>query len=68
MQFIVCDELWTISSAGQLDCSGALSSMTLEEVQQSYAPLTSEQKAEITAACLGFFALIFVLTKLRRLS
>lgn len=68
MQFIVCDGVWSISTGGALDCDGTLSAMTLEEVQQSFAPLTPEQKGAITAACLGFFVLIFVLIRLRRLT
>ena len=69
MNFLACDGDWIRTAGGYLDCAGTLSTVTLDEIRESpLAQLTAEQKGELTVALLGFFCLIFVLVKVRRLN
>jgi hypothetical protein len=69
LEFLVCDGTWIRAAGGYLDCDGTVSTMTLQEVRDvSFAQMTAEQKAQLTSSLLGFFCLIFVLIKLRRIT
>jgi len=69
MNLLVCDGDWIRTQHGFLDCEGSVTTMTLQEVQDIQVPqMTAEQKGALTSAFIGFFVLIFILIKLRRLA
>lgn len=69
MEFIGCDGSWTVTEQGGFTCNGQLQAVTLEELRDSQIPqLTAVQKGQLVTDFIGFFVLIFVLIRLRRLA
>lgn len=60
MNFLACEGDWSVGAGGEPICSGALVSLTSEEMQAlSGSALTWDQVSELQGEVITLFALVF---------
>jgi len=69
MNFLGCDGAWAVGAAGEISCTGTLTTYTAEELGglASPAALSPEDTQLLTDATLGLFAVVFGFLVLKKL-
>jgi hypothetical protein len=69
MNFLGCDGSWSVGAAGEISCTGTLTTYTAEEMGALVNPqaLTTEDVQVLTDATLALFAAVFGFLVLKKL-
>lgn len=67
MNFLACEGAWSVGAGGEPICTGALVSLTQEEMQAlSGSALTWDQVTELQGEVITLFALVFGFLALKK--
>lgn len=67
MNFLVCDAVWSLGPGGELNCPGALRSVTAQEATAEINPaITLEDANELIWLSAGLFTAVFVVLVIKK--